>query len=117
MGATMTNYKINPDFSTEKCDDMLKAWESKEKYPLNLRDDIDGLWVSTVFLVIDHAFHPDSKYPMIFETMVFDNTETGDGGDIYMSRYSSYNMAKYGHERIVERIKQFKQPKAIEWLK
>jgi len=33
--------------------------------------DIGEVKISTVFLGIDHNFHPNSKAPILFETMVF----------------------------------------------
>jgi hypothetical protein len=53
--------------------------------------------VSTVFLGLDHAL--GGSRPILFETMVF-------GGDLNgeMERYSTYDEAFEGHERMVERV-------------
>jgi hypothetical protein len=77
------------------------------------RDEIDGYLVSTIFLGIDHQFHPHGR-PVYWETMIFDppagrtylsgeKRELGD--DIYCERYSSLAEARAGHAQ------------AIQWLK
>lgn len=43
--------------------------------------DIGEVKISTVFLGIDHNFHPNSKAPILFETMVF-------GGGRYLKKQS-----------------------------
>ena len=55
--------------------------------------------VSTVFLVMDHNFGMDGP-PLVFETMVFplDSLEEQD-----MKRYSTWEEAKEGHERMCEK--------------
>jgi hypothetical protein len=51
------------------------------------------VWVSTVFLGIDHQFGDGP--PLVFESMVF-----GGPKDQYMDRYSSYDDALMGHRRM-----------------
>ena len=64
------------------------------------RETVNGYDVSTVFLGMDHAFGGD--VPILFETMVF-----GDGDiDQYQERYSTYNEAVAGHQRIVDAIRE-----------
>ena len=55
----------------------------------------DGLDVSTVFLGLDHAFGDGP--PLLFETMVFHD---GDGRE--QDRYSTWDEAMAGHQRMVE---------------
>lgn len=52
----------------------------------------EKILVSTVFLGIDHGFHP----PVLWETMIF-----GGKHDEYQVRYSSLADAKEGHSRAV----------------
>lgn len=61
------------------------------------------IWVSTVFLGLDHQFHPGGP-PLIYETMVFDNREGGRklGVDRYCDRYSTREQALAGHRGTVE---------------
>lgn len=51
--------------------------------------------VSTVFLGLDHSFGKGP--PLLFETMVF-----GGPKDQYQKRYSTWEEAEQGHQRIVE---------------
>lgn len=52
---------------------------------------VEGVLVSTVFLVINHSFTPDGE-PILFETMIF-----GGQHDQYQRRYSTYDEAEQGH--------------------
>jgi len=54
----------------------------------NVNDDI---YVSTVFLGLDHAW--DSNIPVLWETMIF-----GGDHDQYQERYTSYEDALEGHQ-------------------
>ena len=54
----------------------------------------NGLYVSTVWLGIDHRFGEGA--PLIFETMVFP-------GERHVERYVTEEEAKAGHETIVAR--------------
>ena len=51
--------------------------------------------VSTIFLGLDHNFL-NAGPPVLFETMVF-----GGKYHNYMERYSTYEEAEVGHQRIV----------------
>jgi hypothetical protein len=61
-------------------------------------DTIDGVRVSTVFLGLDHGY--GGSDPVLWETMVF-----GGRHDNWMDRYTSYESALAGHNRVVEAIK------------
>lgn len=63
----------------------------------------DDTRVSTVFLGLDHGWsrNPDQP-PVVFEAMVFSNNPDIDE---YQERYSTYNEALGGHNRIVQFIK------------
>jgi hypothetical protein len=58
----------------------------------------DGVYVSTVFLALNHAF--GSGPPVLFETMIF-----GGPHDEYQERYTTVEEAREGHRRAVERAK------------
>lgn len=53
--------------------------------------------VSTVFLGLDYNFFGGP--PLLFETMVF-----GGKHDLYQIRYSTWEQAETGHNRIVEAL-------------
>lgn len=60
----------------------------------------NGVTVSTVFLGIDHNWGARSLGPVIFETMVF-------GGPLNeeQERYSTWDDAKAGHDRWLQRVR------------
>ena len=51
--------------------------------------------VSTVFLGLDHSFHPDAQ-PILFETMIF-TTEDDHPLDNWQYRYCTMSEASLGH--------------------
>ena len=95
-------YKLNEDHTTELF--------AEGEYPLNkeLRSTIKHIGdnvvndqrVSTVFLHLDHNWNPDGE-PVLFETMIF-----GGENDEQMWRYSTWDEAKAGHDRIVNCLKE-----------
>ena len=71
-------------------------WE--EAYPekrIIKQYDNDEVFVSTVFLGLDHAWNSD--VPVLWETMIF-----GGEHDQYQERYTSYKDALEGHEKALE---------------
>ncbi|MNF56551.1 hypothetical protein D3C84_380410 [compost metagenome] len=58
---------------------------------------IGRIWISTVFLGIDHGYDPRQP-PVLFETMVF------GGGELHetMIRYATWAEAEAGHNDMVE---------------
>lgn len=54
-----------------------------------------GLFISTVFLGLDHSFGFGSR-PTLWETMIF-----GLDGDQPMYRYSTRDQAMYGHKQAI----------------
>lgn len=61
----------------------------------------NGLYVSTVFLGLDHSFGEGP--PLLFETMVF--PKKGDFTDMDTERYSTYEEAEKGHKKMVNKWK------------
>lgn len=59
----------------------------------------ENVQVSTVFIGIGHQFGEGK--PLLFETMVF-----GGPMDSYQERYATWGGAEYGHEKIVEKVKE-----------
>lgn len=63
---------------------------------------IGKITISTVFLGIDHSFGFEGEWlPILFQTMVFEGKMDGA-----IARYSSWEQAEEGHDRMVERVKQ-----------
>ena len=93
-------------------------WSEKayQKTGISLRrvaeTTINGWWVSTVFLGLNHGF---GGPPLWFETMVFEDKdsppppETGNKIHALLNemqwRYATWTEAKEGHETIVEMIR------------
>lgn len=78
------------------CSDMDEwgvCFGSKER--LVAQTHVGCLFVSTVFLGIDHRFFDDGD-PLLFETMVFD-----DGDDAYQVRCSTWEQAERQHAEAV----------------
>jgi hypothetical protein len=58
------------------------------------QDHVGPLFVSTVFLGLDHSFDPSPSHdPLLFETMIFDDLEDG-----YQTRCSTWDQAEFMHE-------------------
>jgi hypothetical protein len=62
-------------------------------------DTIDGFYVSTVFLGLDHSF--SGTVPLVFETMVF-----ADGNGELFGRYPSWDQALGGHAAAIKWVKE-----------
>jgi len=63
-------------------------------------DMIDGIYISTVFLGIDHGYPFEEVPPILFETMIFGGEEDG-----YQERYSTWEQAEAGHEKAIGIVK------------
>jgi hypothetical protein len=101
----MNWYKINEDKSVEMIPDgRFPTHEEIETIHKRVGDDdVEGQRVSTVFLNLDHNW--SGGEPLLFETMIF-----GGPYGAYMERYSTYDQAKAGHERIVNCLKKGVNP-------
>lgn len=66
-------------------------------------DKFDDVKVSTVFLGIDHNYEI-GKPPLLFETMVFASKHPEI--DELTERYTTWEEAVVGHNRIVEEVKE-----------
>ena len=93
-------YRLNDDGTTtpitleERCADERK----EDKRRVAATDIIDKLWISTVFLGLDHSW--SGGPPLLFESMAF-----LDGEDIDCARYHTIDEAREGHEEMVERMR------------
>lgn len=77
------------------------------------RTHINGLYVSTIFLGLDHAWY--SSRPLFFETMIFRDENHAspeyferilDWAHGYQMRYSTWDEAIAGHEQVVTTIRE-----------
>ena len=61
---------------------------------------VGDVWVSTVFLGLDHRFGDLDSAPIVFETM----TNDGEGHWGNQERYTTWKDAEAGHARMVAKI-------------
>jgi hypothetical protein len=73
-----------------------------------LKDEVGGYRVSTVFLSLDHSF--DEGDPILWETMVF---PMASFDDLYCARYRSADAAIKGHARVVEALRTGIRPEEL----
>jgi len=63
------------------------------------QEHIGDIFVSTVFLGLDHSWPKDDITPVLWETMIF-----GGEHDQYQDRYTSYEDALEGHKKALTLI-------------
>lgn len=86
-----------------RCDDLMLwgAWfQEHDRRVASTR--IHGVWVSTVFLGLDHNFGRGP--PVLFETMVF-----GGEMDQEMRRYRTWDEAERGHREMCALVRRAKR--------
>jgi hypothetical protein len=96
------NYILDNNKNIVKCADFLEwaKWMQSNNRTI-AKTEIGELFVSTVFLGIDHSFA--SSTPILFETMVFKGKHSVD--DI-CERYATYDEALEGHNKIVKKLEE-----------
>ena len=72
------------------------------------KDVVGDAEVSTVFLALDHNFHPAGP-PLVFETMIFGGPHSDREW-----RYSTWADAAAGHESIVAALREGRDPDSPE---
>ena len=82
------------------CEDLMEwaIWLEGADKKVALTRSIGDVEISTVFIGLDHSFGKGP--PLIFETMVFGGPLDGE-----QDRYSTWEEAEAGHEKMVERTK------------
>ena len=68
------------------------------------RDEFDNVYVSTVFLGVDHSFSEEGP-PILYETMIF-----GGEHDEYQERYPNKISALAGHDQAVALVRDSLKP-------
>ena len=90
----MSWYILEENNKPIKATSVIEAAEWLEKNPEKKavkQEHIGDIFISTVFLGLDHAW--DSDVPVLWETMIF-----GGEHDQYQDRYTSYEDALEGHQ-------------------
>lgn len=85
-------YKLDENNIPVKCktiDEWADFHKTKQRYLFH--NKLNAIWISTVFLGLDHSFD-DTSAPVLFESMSFNNQSEMD-----CDRYTSYDDAKIGH--------------------
>lgn len=90
---------VQADVST--IDGLLKwsEWMAEENRHVAVTEINKAIYVSTVFLGMDHGFGLSDK-PILFETMVF-----RDGNGAEMTRCATWEEAEEMHESMVKAVK------------
>ena len=98
-----TGLYILKDGKPVPCDDTLAwgEWFSRNEGRIVARDeDVDGYFVSTVFMGIDHSFG-FSPVPILFETMAWKH---GQDSPVVQLRYCCADFAREQHRKVVESV-------------
>lgn len=99
----MNWYKLNHDHTYTKIEDFLEGARAfGEQDRIVSKTKIGEVEVSTVFLGLDHNFF--SGPPLLFETMIF-----GGPLDQEQERYTTWDEAVEGHNRMVKRAQKEKE--------
>lgn len=70
-------------------------WLESQEGKIIKQETVNGHWISTVFLGIDHGFGREGP-PVVFETMIFPNAENMHEKDCW--RYATHQEALEGHK-------------------
>lgn len=75
-------------------------------------ETIDKFRISTVWLGTDHSFkkwfpETNDDLPIIFETMIFYDSDEKNPFEDYQERYSTIEQAEEGHAKAVEMVKKY----------
>jgi hypothetical protein len=110
------NFILDDNNNPQHCPDALEwsLWmHSHDRTVEVTRLSDKNLFVSTVFLGINHSFHLEGT-PILFETMIFPLKEGGEiwSEDLYCCRYATYQEAKDGHAETLKAIHDGTLPKS-----
>jgi hypothetical protein len=87
------------------------------KYRFIASDTIGTMWLSTIWLGLDHALHffDDAGPPLIFETCLFVVPQGDDRWTtLEMERYSTIEQAREGHARLLGLAREIESLKQTE---
>ena len=103
-----TSWFVWNDDGTVDCMAMEQYIEETKKNPkfgkrkVVKQEYVGDVWVSTIFLNIDHGF--GSGFPILWETMVFPQDDDS-GRELEQERYCFEQEAIDGHEYMVEKYR------------
>jgi hypothetical protein len=94
------HYKLDRLGQPQLCDDLLEfaRWFETFDRKLAHTEFPDGTYVSTVFLGLDHNWSDGP--PILWETMIFSNSDFAKQFDGEQRRYSSREAALVGHNQL-----------------
>lgn len=98
----MSWYKLDKNNNPVKArdiDDYMKWHDENIDKVTVMRQDVDGITISTVFLGLDHSYPGDNTKPLLWETMIF-----GGEHDQYQERYYSFDDAVDGYFKALELV-------------
>ena len=95
-------YILDENHQPVKCDDLMKwaNWFENADRKVAKTELSNDVKVSTVFLGLDYNFS-EGGTPVLFETMIF-----GGKFDQEMDRYSTWDEAEKGHEKMVVKARE-----------
>ena len=102
MNSRCGTFYLNEDKTYRPC--TYGEWTQQLKYMRETKTkhvastDVNGYWVSTVWLGLDHNAHGGP--PLLFETMVFEGRNSRM--EEYCCRYSTWKEAESGHKEAVQ---------------
>ncbi len=104
----MTNYILGENHEVVPVEDMLgwcKLFEQNIEKRRVAESTVGGIWISTVFLGIDHRFSENGP-PVVFETMAFRLKPDGDidYSELLCRRCCTWDEAVKQHEQVVMEI-------------
>lgn len=104
MSNEFKHYRLNKDTGEIReafgMESMHEAFEVEDR---SIRKDVvNGVLVSTIFLVLDHSFGLPA--PLLFETMLFDE-QSGKCTSDFQERYFTMKEAIDGHYRVCEQLR------------
>lgn len=103
MGYSFLHYKLVDQTPAPCTFQEYVDWEAavgSEKARRVAKTYLEGAYISTVFLGLDHSFGRDTAAPVLFETMVFEGPLDG-----MQERYTTWADAEIGHKAMVECVK------------
>jgi hypothetical protein len=97
------NHEVVPIVGADSVVRWASEYEGKRR--VVRQEHVGGIFVSTVFLGLDHRFGGEGP-PLVFETMAFPTSGTGD--ELLQERCSTWIEAEAQHAAAVEMVKAMK---------
>jgi len=105
-------WELDKNHQAVPADNVYQWAESFERDHRVAGCELNGLFVSTIFLGVDHNFGFGGP-PLLFETMIFPGENPPENfpriqewASTYQVRYSTWEQAMSGHENVVRIIRE-----------